>query len=353
MAMAPNPMEITVKIDNYDSPGKFDNCDIVIEDFKKKMHRANYASTSKIRHFITFNMRTAIADCKVLMKIGIELLSNRSVLVSVSMLPQTDPQSVMVFHLGGKVRLLETNSYSTFKEVKFCAHYVAAKPEYRAVHLPKCRGEESMCQILKVGKDMPERATIRLELELLPLDWGQAEDNDENDETHDLKSDIAALRKKTETADVKLICNGKHFLAHKLILSARSDVFAAMFSHRGTTEDESGEVHIDVCDHKVMEMFLAYLYEDATPASDTTFEVAKQLLNVANMFKVESLKKKSIKMLLAHLDEDNAIEMSTLGELFNLNSLDMAAKATISASKKPLSVLIRESASRLQDGDNN
>ena len=342
--MAPNPMEITVKIDNYDSPGKFDNCDIVIEDFKKKMNRANYASTSKIRHFITFNMRTAIADCKVLMKIGIELLSNRSVLVSVSMLPQTDPQSVMVFHLGGKVRLLETNSYSTFEAVKFCAH---------SRDSGKCGGEGSMCQIFKVGKDMPERATIRLELELLPLDWGQAEDNDENDETHDLKSDIAALRKKTETADVKLICNGKHFLAHKLILSARSDVFAAMFSHRGTTEDESGEVHIDVCDHKVMEMFLAYLYEDATPASDTTFEVAKQLLNVANMYKVESLKKKSIKMLLAHLDEDNAIEMSTLGELFNLNSLDMAAKATISASKKPLSVLIRESASRLQDGDNN
>ena len=341
-------METAVKIENYDGPDRIGNIDIVLDNFKKRMNnwnKLNSAHGDVVEHFVALNIEDRKVPLKVFLKIIIKLLSHKRVHVSVSMQPTSDPNMVSSSHLGGMVRLLETKSEAPFKATKFCTHYRdSGKCGMNTNECPFGGSTKDMSQFLSIGENIPPgTATIRLELELLPLDWDQAE-YVHGGGTSDLKRDIAALRKKTDTADVKLICNGRPFLAHKFILSARSDVFAAMFSHKDTKEDKSGEVHINDCDHEAMEIFISYLYGDETPASTTTFEVAKQLLNVANMYKVESLKKTSIKMLLARLDEDNAIEISTLGELFNLSSLDMAAKATISAAKKPLSVLVRESA---------
>ena len=141
-------------------------------------------------------------------------------------------------------------------------------------------------------------------------------------------------------------------MAHKMVLSARSDVFAALFSHKGTKEDESGEVHIEDCDHEAMEMFLSYIYQDAAPPQDATFEVAKQLMNVANKYNVPSLKNKGSKILLARLNADNAVQVAVLGKLYNMDVLQKAAKNVIASSEKFLVDMIQESGFRLQDGDN-
>ena len=50
------------------------------------------------------------------------------------------------------------------------------------------------------------------------------------------------------TADITLICQEKMFPAHKTILAARSDVFAAMFNHSNTEEGRSNEVKIEDTD---------------------------------------------------------------------------------------------------------
>ena len=42
--------------------------------------------------------------------------------------------------------------------------------------------------------------------------------------------------------DVTLICGDKRFPCHKFMLSARSDVFKAMFSHENTKEGQTNEV---------------------------------------------------------------------------------------------------------------
>ena len=232
---------------------------------------------------------------------------------------QQAPGELFKIYLGGKVRLLENNSCSSFEAVKFCGYRnVAHGPcftvscvcgDYSGVGPcppgnPQCEygGDEAvMRQCLKVGDDIPEQATIRLELEFFPSDYEPEVLQDEDDDfTSDLKRGLAALRKNPETADIMLICNWKLFKAHKAVLSARSDVFAALFSHKGTKEDESREVHFDDCDHEAMEMFLAYIYENAAPPQDVTFEVAKQLMNVANRYNVLALKKKCGIIILAH-----------------------------------------------------
>ena len=191
-------------------------------------------------------------------------------------------------------------------------------------------------------------ATIRVELEFLPFNDEPA-DPIQSDENSILIRDIAALRNNTESADVKLICNGKIFWAHKVILSARSDVFAALFSHRDTKEDESGEVHIEDCDHEAMEMFLSYVYEGASPQQDTSFEVAKQLLNAANKYNLPSLKEKSARILLAHLNEDNAFQIAQLGRLYDMEPLRKAARTTIAASNRDLLDMIEDSGFKLQE----
>ena len=43
-------------------------------------------------------------------------------------------------------------------------------------------------------------------------------------------------------SDVTLMCGERNFPCHKIILSARSDVFKAMFSHENTKEGQTNQV---------------------------------------------------------------------------------------------------------------
>ena len=66
----------------------------------------------------------------------------------------------------------------------------------------------------------------------------------------------------TEFSDITLKCEDKTFPCHKVILSARSDVFAAMFSHRDTKEDNTNEVEIEDLDAETLGHLLQFVYTD-------------------------------------------------------------------------------------------
>ena len=102
-----------------------------------------------------------------------------------------------------------------------------------------------------------------------------------------LKIDMAALRKSPSTTDVTIICDEKEFRVHKMILSARSSVFATMFCHKDFKENKTSEVVITDCDKDVMEMFLKNVYEGAV--AKTTFEAAEGLINIATKYDVQPL----------------------------------------------------------------
>ena len=364
------PIKRAIKIDHYD---------MVIEDFERLYTKALFLSTKEGEIAIkpaTFN----IMGQKVDLNISVNLSSNGRLEVRVMRSQQEESGKLFKICLGGKVRLLECDSYSSFEAVKFCGYrttvtvtgtvtrvftmscvcgvYKTKSTQEASPDNPyryPCRFEGAnavMRQYLRVGNDIPEKTTIRLELEFLPSDYEPETLQDDHDDcTSDLMRGMAALRKNPK-ADIKLICNEKQFTAHKAVLSARSDVFAALFSHKGTKEDESGEVHIEDCDHEAMEMFLSYIYEGAAPPAEAPFGVAKQLVNIANKYNVQSLKKKGGKILLGHLNEDNALQMALLGELYNMDALKKAAKNLIASSEKSLGDMIKESGFRLQDGDN-
>ena len=56
--------------------------------------------------------------------------------------------------------------------------------------------------------------------------------------------------------------NIRRFACHKAVLAARSDVFAAMFSHKATTESTTNEVHIRDTEPDILEQLLNFVYTD-------------------------------------------------------------------------------------------
>ena len=53
-----------------------------------------------------------------------------------------------------------------------------------------------------------------------------------------LGQDLAAAYGDTSLSDVTLVCEGRVFSAHKIILSMRSKYFRAMFAHPATSENQ-------------------------------------------------------------------------------------------------------------------
>ena len=200
---------------------------------------------------------------------------------------------------------------------------------------------------IEIGQyDLPDTVILDIKLRLLPLDCylptaqptsKNVEGKISRDGADALSQDMAALMNDANIADFNIKCDGREFFAQKFMLSARSSVFAAMFSHKGTKECETGEVNVTDCEGDTMEMFLRYIYTGTLP--EATFEVAEKLVNVAAKYNVQSLIAACTEILTAHMDEENAICVAILGDLYSIEGLKKDALAAITASKKPLKTM--------------
>lgn len=63
-------------------------------------------------------------------------------------------------------------------------------------------------------------------------------------------------------SDATLICNGREFPCHRVMLWARSSVFKNMFTHKGFTECENGRVDITDMNPETLEHMIKYIYTD-------------------------------------------------------------------------------------------
>jgi len=78
----------------------------------------------------------------------------------------------------------------------------------------------------------------------------------------------------------------KEFHVHKLILAARSPVFAAMFAHSELVEMTNGRVEITDFDAEMFGEFLRFLYSGQVDAKKLE-KWAEELLRVADKVKVK------------------------------------------------------------------
>ncbi|ORX76818.1 BTB-domain-containing protein [Anaeromyces robustus] len=90
-----------------------------------------------------------------------------------------------------------------------------------------------------------------------------------------------------KTADVELIIEGKSIYAHKIILSARSNYFKAMFNS-GMCESESSKITITDFKYSTIESLIKFLYSVKTEINDDLNELI-ELYRAADKYQLESL----------------------------------------------------------------
>ncbi|XP_045027695.1 speckle-type POZ protein-like [Daphnia magna] len=111
-------------------------------------------------------------------------------------------------------------------------------------------------------------------------------------------------------SDVNLNVGGRTFHAHKIILAAKSKVFAAMFQHK-TAESLSNNVHIKDVDPDVFREVLRYMYTGRM-SSETLDKMAVGVMAVADKYLLDHLKTECETHLLNSMCADNCAELLAL-----------------------------------------
>merc|ERR1712062_550903 len=140
-----------------------------------------------------------------------------------------------------------------------------------------------------------------------------------------------------DLSDIKIICDGKEFPCHKLLLSLRSSVFKAMFSSDLKISDAEDESTLKIEDISAVTMtqFIKFLYTDELKSDN----IDVNLLIAANKYDLKRL----VNICLIHLgsiiDATNVMEITFTAYLIDNDQLLQKASKFISnnigAIKKP------------------
>ena len=112
-------------------------------------------------------------------------------------------------------------------------------------------------------------------------------------------------------SDVTFVIGTQKFKAHKIVLSARSQVFSEMFEINGQVSPIES-LKIEDCQPEVFEAMLCFIYTDEM---EETEEMAKKLLSVAKKYQVKLLQYKCEEVLLKKISTENCAEMLVLADM--------------------------------------
>ncbi|XP_055942586.1 speckle-type POZ protein-like [Argiope bruennichi] len=113
-------------------------------------------------------------------------------------------------------------------------------------------------------------------------------------------------------SDVILKCGGASIAAHKNILSARSPVFAAMFSNP-MKESHKNEVNFTDIEASVLQAMLVYMYTGKY--GNLTASSAADLLFAADKYQLQDLKRICCDVLKDTASHQNVLKVLVLGDL--------------------------------------
>lgn len=144
-----------------------------------------------------------------------------------------------------------------------------------------------------------------------------------------LHSDLGTSLEDQMFSDVILCAkDGKEFKAHKVILSARSPVFKAMFSHN-MEENRSNRVEITDIDHEILQEMLRYIYTGEAPRLE---EFASELIFAADKYALECLKCMCIKELYyTRINIDNVVQIFQVAYFLDIKELKVHVKDFMTA----------------------
>jgi len=120
-------------------------------------------------------------------------------------------------------------------------------------------------------------------------------------------------------SDVVVQVKEERFDAHKIVLSARSSVFLAMFQSN-LTETQTNTLKIEGIDPAVFKEVLRFMYTDQVGQLD---ELAEELLAAAERYMLNLLKSKCEAHLAGKITVENCAELLLLADLHSAAGLKM------------------------------
>ncbi|XP_055912237.1 kelch-like protein 26 [Eupeodes corollae] len=147
-----------------------------------------------------------------------------------------------------------------------------------------------------------------------------ADMNDEVDAvTHSkaLMLGLNELRKADKLLDVTLLVEGSSFKAHRVVLAACSDYFAAMFTDP-MKEAQQSEIKLIDIPVRGMHSLLEYAY---TSKLDLNRNNIQDILAAATHVQMNAVVHSCSTYLESQIDMENCVDIATLADLYSLNNL--------------------------------
>jgi speckle-type POZ protein len=129
----------------------------------------------------------------------------------------------------------------------------------------------------------------------------------------ELMTHLVNLFDDMQFSDVNFNVGGRIFLAHKVILTTRSQYFAAMFKHP-TKENSTNQVKIEDIEPEVFDQLLRFIYTGRVPL-DKLQTMAAELFIAADKYLMDELKMKCENYLLNQMSPDNCVILLLHGDL--------------------------------------
>ena len=152
----------------------------------------------------------------------------------------------------------------------------------------------------------------------MPDDQAVASTN--NVHTDVLLKGFNSLREANELVDVTLNVNGRHYKAHKVVLSACSDYFRAMFTENMVESGQNFVTLHEMSDEGFQALF-QYIYTSKLQLSTGNVQ---EVLSAASYLQVLPVVNRCSEYLKTELDVGNCVDVVSLAECFSLKDLQRA-----------------------------
>lgn len=128
----------------------------------------------------------------------------------------------------------------------------------------------------------------------------------------DIGVHFGALLETMEGSDITFNVSGEKFHAHKLVMAARSPIFRSEFFDGQESDDL--DITLSNIDPKVFKAMLHFVYTDALLADDLEASLAAKLLEAADRYDLERLKRMCEAYLCKDITVDSVAKMLALAE---------------------------------------
>jgi len=116
-------------------------------------------------------------------------------------------------------------------------------------------------------------------------------------------ADSKKMMESSESSDVVLVCGGKEFKCHRVIICARSEYFRGALLGPLTKEKEEGKIDIPDSTPEAVEKIIYFMYTGMIPDL-SNFDEALDVLNLADLLLLQNLKETCGMTLAANMTAD-------------------------------------------------